>query len=222
MIILALEFSSEQRSVAVVHDRPGDTPLVLGSAAVTGPRATKALSLIDQALRQANVGRDQVERVVVGLGPGSYTGIRMTIAVAQAWQLARGVALLGLSSAAVMAAQARHAKLWGRIHLVSDAQRNEFYLAVYEVNQAAVVELSPLRLACHAEIEELAAAGALLAGPAAERWLPAGRALFPHAAVLGELSVGRTDCVSGERLEPIYLRETSFLKAPLPRALSQG
>jgi len=222
MIILALEFSSEQRSVAVLRDRPGDAPQVAGTAVVTGGRATAALGLVDQALRQANLERDQVERVVVGLGPGSYTGIRMSIAVAQAWQLARGVALSGLSSAEAIAAQARHIGLRGTIHVVIDAQRHEFYFGVYEVNQAAALELRPLRLAQRGELEALAAAGAILVGPEAARRLPGGRDLFPHAAVLGALSCQRTECLRGEQLEPIYLRETSFVKAPPPRVVLQS
>ena len=263
MNILALEFSSEQRSAAVVQTRPGGLSQVVGSTTTAAARTVQALSLIDQALRQANARRDQVEGIVVGLGPGSYTGIRVAIAVAQAWQLARGVALWGVSSADGIAAQARHAGCYGTLHVVIDAQRNEFYHAVYEVSAVTTVELSPLRLARRDEIERLAANGALVVGPEAERRLPAGRVVFPHAAVLVELLVrglergppaGRQPNpsesavpearaagltggeqiptgpaafqegggVSGEKLEPIYLRETSFVKAPPSRRAQPG
>ncbi len=43
--------------------------------------------------------------------------------------------------------------------------------------------------------------------------------VFPRAATLGQLAAGRADFVSGEKLEPIYLRETKFVKAPPPRVL---
>jgi len=39
------------------------------------------------------------------------------------------------------------------------------------------------------------------------------------AATLAQLASGRTNFVAGERLEPIYLRETKFVKAPPPRVL---
>ena len=49
-------------------------------------------------------GREAIEAIAVGLGPGSYTGIRAAIALAQGWQLAREVKTLGVSSVAAMAA----------------------------------------------------------------------------------------------------------------------
>ena len=49
--------------------------------------------------------------------------------MAQGWQLARGVKLLGVSSAECLAAQAQAEKIFGRVNVVIDAQRNEFYLA---------------------------------------------------------------------------------------------
>jgi len=95
MTILALEFSSERRSVALARDG-----IVLSEAVEqTGGRATNALGLIESALATAGLSRDEIEVIAVGLGPGSYTGIRAAIAVAQGWQLARGVKLLGISSA---------------------------------------------------------------------------------------------------------------------------
>jgi hypothetical protein len=50
-------------------------------------------------------------------------------------------------------------------------------------------------------------------------WFPEGRLVFPRATMLGQLASGRSDFVAGEKLEPIYLRETKFVKAPPPRKL---
>src|SRR5688572_23493699 len=94
MKILALEFSSERRSVAVVEN--GD---VLGEAHEQGGKHTRAFPLIEQALAAACIEREQIECVAVGLGPGSYMGIRIAIAIAQGWQLARGVKTAGVKSA---------------------------------------------------------------------------------------------------------------------------
>src|SRR5882724_9207269 len=105
MKILAVEFSSGQRSVAVVeHGR------VLGSATETATRETHALTLVTRALTEAGLEREAVDCLAIGLGPGSYTGIRAAIALAQGWQLAAGEArlkLLGISSAACLAAEAQ-------------------------------------------------------------------------------------------------------------------
>jgi tRNA threonylcarbamoyl adenosine modification protein YeaZ len=216
---LALEFSSPQRSVAVLQERADGRLLCVGEAIETGARSMKALGLVEEALRQAQVEREQIECLAVGLGPGSYNGIRLAIALAQGWQLARPVQLLGLSSAECLAAQAQAEGLRGRVEIVIDAQRGEFYLTGYELGAEGRREVEPLRLASAAEVQARQQAGGIIMGPEVSKWFPGGRVLFPRAATLGELAQGRTDLIPGERLEPIYLRETRFVKATPPRAM---
>jgi tRNA threonylcarbamoyl adenosine modification protein YeaZ len=217
MKILALEFSSPQRSVAVVHGGADAGPLRLGEAIETDGRSTNALGLVEDALRQAQLDRAQIECLAIGLGPGSYNGMRLAIALAQGWQLARPVKLLGISSVECLAAQAQAEAIFGRVEIVIDAQRNELYLAGYDLGPQARREIEPLRLAPLAEAQERQRAGATLIGPEVTKWFPAGRVMFPRAATLGQLARDRTDFVAGERMEPIYLRETRFVKAPPPR-----
>ena len=149
MKILALEFSSAQRSVAVVDAGKPGAPLAVSEVVETGVRATRAFGLIDDALRAAHLEREQVECVALGLGPGSYTGIRAAISVAQGWELgsAGKTKLLGISSADCLAAQAHAAGMLGRVVVVVDAQRKEFYLADYELSAEGWREVVPLRLA---------------------------------------------------------------------------
>ena len=215
MKILALEFSSAQRSVAL-WDSSTEVP---PASAVAGETGGGALTLVEAALREARLEREQIECIAVGLGPGSYAGIRGAIAMAQGWQLALGVKLLGKSSVECLAAQAAEAGISGRIHIVIDAQRNEFYLAGYEVKAGKVHNVEPLRLATRAEVEAKAGAGDTLIGPEVTRWFPKGRLLFPDASMLARTAAHLSDFVSGETLAPIYLRETSFVKAPPPRMI---
>ncbi len=219
MKILALEFSSAQRSVAVV-DEPGPHGAAAAFEVVeTGVSGAKLFVLIDEALRQARLEREQIECLVVGLGPGSYTGIRTAIALAQGWQLARPVRILGVSSLESIAAAAKNQSLLGRIVVVVDAQRREFYAATYEITSAACRPVEPLRLVTQAHLQEEIQGGALPVGPEVTSWFPKGRVIFPRAETLASLARDRTDFVSGEQLEPIYLRPTSFVKAPPPRQL---
>ena len=217
MKILALEFSSPQRSVAVVQERTDAGPFCLGEAIETGAGSTNVLGLVEQALRQAQTKRAQIECLVVGLGPGSYNGIRLAIALAQGWQLARPVKLLGISAAECLAAEAQAQGILGRVQVVIDAQRNEFYLAGYELNAEAQREVEPLHLATLPDVQARQQTGGILIGPEVANWFPGSRVLFPRAATLGHLARGRTGFVPGERLEPIYLRATQFVKAPPPR-----
>lgn len=180
---------------------------------------TKPFAMIEEALRSAGVEREQIERIVVGLGPGSYTGIRAAIALAQGWQLAMGSKLLGVSSAEGVAVQAQTDGILGKFSVVIDAQREEFYVADYEVVLDGLREIAPLRLVPLAEVRGRERAGRRLVGPEVARWFPNGQVVFPHAARLGERAGTRNDFVPGEELEPIYLRATTFVKAPPPRLI---
>jgi tRNA threonylcarbamoyladenosine biosynthesis protein TsaB len=209
MTILALEFSSPQRSVAVA--RAGN---VLAEAAETGGRNTAAFGMIEKVLAEAKIGREQIDALCIGLGPGSYTGIRSAISIAQGWQLARKIKLLGASSVEAVAAQAQAEKIFGRVGVVIDAQRGEFYLATHEVSGDGWKETGALRIVTLAEVKLRADAGEILTGPEAANWFPDGRTIFPRAAVLAKLAASRNDFVAGEKLEPVYLRETNFVKVP--------
>jgi len=216
MKILALDFSSEQRSVAVLQADDDAGPELLGRAVELGGH--RALGLVEEALRQARCEREQIETLAIGLGPGSYTGIRGAIALAQGWQLGRGVNVIGLSSVEGLAAGAEREKVFGPVGIIIDAQRNEFYLGRYEISPGTWREMETLRLAPFAEIEELARRGERLIGPGVETWFPSARNLYPDAAILGRLAGARREFVPAEKLEPIYLRETAFKKAPPSRA----
>ena len=198
----------------MVQERPEAGPLALGEAIETGARSTNALGLVEEALRQAQIERAQIECLAIGLGPGSYTGIRLAIALAQGWQLARPVKLLGISTADCLAAQAQAEGIWGRVQVVIDAQRNEFYLAGYDLSAEALREIEPLRLATFPEVQARWQTGEIIIGPEVTTWFPGSRVLFPRAATLGRLAQGRTDFLSGEAMTPIYLREAQFIKAP--------
>jgi tRNA threonylcarbamoyl adenosine modification protein YeaZ len=222
MKILALEFSSGQRSVAVGDLAGATASRSLAEAVENGGRAVNAFAMIERVLRQARLEREQIECLAIGLGPGSYTGIRAAIALAQGWQLVSQpgrVRLLGLSSAECVAAQAQAEGLSGRVAVVIDAQRGEFYLASFDLSPEGIIERQPLHLASLSEVKEVERAGAIMVGPEVKNWCPEGRVIFPRAATLATLAVGRTDFKPGETLEPIYLREVSFVKAPPPRVL---
>jgi tRNA threonylcarbamoyladenosine biosynthesis protein TsaB len=208
MTILALEFSSEQRSVAIL--RGG---LVSGEAIETGGRNTAAFGMIESVLAQAKIEREDIEAIAVGLGPGSYTGIRAAIALAQGWQLAREIKTTGISSVAAMAALAREEKILGRVSIIVNAQREEFYLATWEITETGQKEIEPLKILPLAEVQLRAAKGDILIGPEAAKF-SSGRTLFPHAKAIARLAMSPGDFLPGEKLEPIYLRETNFVKAP--------
>jgi tRNA threonylcarbamoyl adenosine modification protein YeaZ len=211
MKILALEFSSTRRSVAVLV--PGREPVE--AVAVNAARDTQAFALIVDVLQKAQLKRRDVECIAVGLGPGSYTGVRVGISIAQGWQIATGVRLLGLSSADAIAEQARREGLRGAATCLIDAQRQEFYAAVYDLGDDAAHTTQPLRIEPLVQARERAGRGEVIVGPDEHPF--ASRRVFPTAGVLARMAALRSDYLPGEKLEPIYLREAAFVKAPPPR-----
>ncbi|HTB86092.1 MAG TPA: tRNA (adenosine(37)-N6)-threonylcarbamoyltransferase complex dimerization subunit type 1 TsaB [Candidatus Sulfotelmatobacter sp.] len=209
MIVLALEFSSDRRSAALAR---GGTVLA-EAVEQTADRTTRAFRLVEQVLSAAKLSREEIEVIAVGLGPGSYTGIRAAIAMAQGWQLARGIKLLGINSVEAMAAQAQVEKIFGRIHFAVDAQRGEFYLAGWEISEGGREEILPLKIVPAAAIISQKTAGEICLGPEQER------RFFPAAAALARLAGGRQDFVPDGQLVPIYLRETAFVKSPAGRQI---
>jgi tRNA threonylcarbamoyladenosine biosynthesis protein TsaB len=221
MKILALEFSSPQRSVALVQKAAAPEGTLEYEAVETGSHSSKPFEMIDEVLKQAQLEREQIDGLAVGLGPGSYTGIRSAIALAQGWQLGRELNLHGVSSAECVAAQAHAEGLRGRVAVVIDAQRGEFYLANYVLSSTGWREVQPLRLAPQMMVAACEVEGDQLAGPEVMNWFPGGRIIFPRAAILAKLALNRTGSIPGETMEPIYLRKTTFVKAAPPRVLPE-
>ena len=208
MTVLALEFSSARRSVAIAR---GET--VLAEAVQhTESRATASFALIEKVLADANISRGEIEMIAVGLGPGSYTGIRAALALAQGWRLAQEVKWCGVSSAEAMAVNAQAEKMFGRVNVVIDAQRGEFYLATWEVSAAARMEISPLKIFPAAEIDRLGRVGEICLGP------EQAQKIFPGAAAVALLAEQTGDGAQTS-LEPIYLRTANFVKAPAGRTV---
>jgi tRNA A37 threonylcarbamoyladenosine modification protein TsaB len=106
--------------------------------------------------------------------------------------------LLGISSLDVLAREAQSRGIYGEITILVDAQRTEFYEARYTITESSIVG-SPPRIVRTSE-------------GAHERVIRPGE-FFPSAATLLQLAATRENYLPGEKLEPIYLRETSFVKA---------
>ena len=126
MKILALEFSSHERGIAVL-----DGQEVRGFAIDRTERGARCFELITRVLEEARLFPADIKCVAVGLGPGSFGGIRTAIAIAQGWQLARGVKLLGVNSADAIARRLRSAapSFTGVANIVCDAQRGDVFAA---------------------------------------------------------------------------------------------
>ena len=212
MKILAVEFSSERRSAALL-----DEAELLGHAAETGGR--RVIGLVEDALRQAGCEREDMEAIAVGLGPRLLYWHSWRDCFCPRLAIGPGHEDHRHQQCRMPGRAGGNGKNLGPVNIVIDAQRNEFYLARYEIGSGPLRQIEPLRLAALSEIQKRDAAGEKIIGPDINSWFPRAINLYPAAAVLGRLADDRADFISGDKLEPIYLRETAFKKAPPLRIL---
>jgi len=205
---LALEFSTSVKSAALIEEGR-----VLSRGEGEKPQEGGPARLIQDVLAQAGLGAEAVGWVAVGVGPGSYTGVRVAIAMAQGWQLARGVRLLAVSSFQCLLWRAWLEGSHGDVTLLADAQRGEYYAERHRITEAGTRVERPLAIQSGEIVAKWAEDGSVLIGPDLEGGRLPIRTLHPEAGMLGVLAGGFTDYVAGEELAPIYLRETRFVKA---------
>jgi tRNA threonylcarbamoyladenosine biosynthesis protein TsaB len=137
--VTLLAFDTATRATTVALCRPGVPPLEARDDPEPGARprhATHLLPLAGELLERAGLGFADLERVAVGVGPGTFTGLRIGLATARALAQARGIPLVGVSTAAALALGAWQAALEARRELVVaaiDARRGEVFAAVWRV-----------------------------------------------------------------------------------------
>lgn len=189
MLTLAFDTATGAATSALVDD-----------GEVLGERVSRAQSLledVDALLRQAGAHASDIDRLAIGIGPGSFTGVRIGLVVA------RGLALsLDLPGAGVSTLDALVAGAPGAVPVI-DAKRSEVFTLVD--GEPRVLAPADLLLAAGAVCvgdgalryrSLIEAAGAVVPPDDDERHLP--RARF-HAALAGEPG-------NVEEIEPLYLR----------------
>ncbi|MBC8003013.1 MAG: tRNA (adenosine(37)-N6)-threonylcarbamoyltransferase complex dimerization subunit type 1 TsaB [Opitutaceae bacterium] len=215
MKILSLEFSSDRRSVALIDDGK-----VLGSAFESGGRLTRAAGLVQTVIGQSGCSEGALDGIVIGLGPGSNAGIRAAIAFAQGWALARRIKVAGLGSIELIATGCWLRGLRGPIDVTIDAQRGDFYLGCFEVSGDGWTESDALRIVSSDEMVQRIKAGRIVVSPDAVVETLGGQRIFPAAGDVSFVTLDKIQWVESDTLEPVYLRETNFVKAPLPRTFT--
>ena len=125
MKLLALDTSTEACSVAVYSDG------VTFSAFELTPRehTHKILPMIEQVLAQVALRLSEVDALVVGRGPGAFTGIRIGIGVAQGLALAADKPVIPVSTLAALAQQAYQQYGATQVLAALDARMNEMQTA---------------------------------------------------------------------------------------------
>lgn len=99
------------------------------------PRAhtRKILPMVQAVLDDAGITLDELDAIAFGRGPGSFTGVRIGIGVAQGLAFGAGVSLIGISTLAAMAQGAHRLDGAEQVLTAIDARMNEVYFGRYEL-----------------------------------------------------------------------------------------
>ena len=213
---LAIETSTAIGGVAVGRGERLLAEVVVG---VQARHSEVVLPAVEFALRAAGVPAERLAGVVVGGGPGSFTGVRLAAATAKGLIRALGVPLFAYSGLAALAA----AVMAGDrpVCALFDARRGEVYAACYRFPEFARMEAILGPVACRIEdvLRETAGMSPIYVGDGALRYRDAiervgGVVAPPHAGAarasallwLADLApeAGRVDAPA--QWEPLYLR----------------
>lgn len=237
-VLLAIDTATEQCSVAL---KVGDK--LYQRAAIT-PRehSQRVLGFIDEVLAEAGVTLGDVEGIVCGYGPGSFTGVRIGVAICQGLAFSHTLPVYPVSNLAALAQQA--VRLHGAQSVLSaiDARMNEVYLAAYTMQGEKLLETVAPQMAPLAAVSEqpwwqtLTASGndaelsqqqAIQVTGAGTGWQAYGEALNPNQQVhvfddvtlplaVDMLTLAQdVQPVAAEQLEPLYVRnEVTWQKLP--------
>ena len=189
MLTLAFDTATDTATAALLRDET-----VLGERR---SRAARILVEIEALTTEAGVSRDEIGRIVVGTGPGSYTGLRMGLVTARALALALGVPVAGVSTLEALAAGAP-----GGVPVL-DARRRE----VFTLEDGRPVVVAPGDLAVEPGRTyvgegavryrgEIQGRGGVVPPDGDDAHVPWAR---HHAALAAEFG-------PAERVEPLYLR----------------
>lgn len=198
MRVLTIDTATSAAAIGIVVDGFATDAAPVREAAA----AQHVLSVVDATLREVGTTIDQVDRIVVGRGPGSFTGQRIGLATAIGLASPQDTELVGVTTTAVL----RHAAGAESVAVI-DARRGEVF-----------AEGPGIALAAYTA-EELAARlapGALVVGDGAVRY----RAAFTHCEVPADdsplhvpsASAAAGLAESGEPATPVYVREPDAVR----------
>lgn len=209
---LAIETSSRRPSLAIAVGGATFEELLEGAA----PHASDLLPALKRALEHTGASPRDLRRIVVGLGPGSYTGLRVGVATALGLARGTGAVLRGVPSTEALA--------WGELaagregSVLLDARSNELYFASYRRTAAGLDVVHAPCITTREELPSLLRPNAVLfadddalraAGLADRSDLEVRRGVAPRATALLELGLRLLEHEgphAPSALEPLYLR----------------
>ena len=205
-MILGIETSTTNASLALYDRESGD---IVWHSRFVSQRAHNAV-IFDPIEEMMDQYRDQLSGIVVGIGPGSYGGVRVAISVANGISLVLGIPLLGKSS---LEGWDVDSDSW---FVLGDARRKTTFVAEIEKDQLTAEPELISDDAIEERVDSLRETGKPLVTAdesVANRWEEV-RLCYPEAENLCRMAGARDPKEWGESgpLEPHYLRAPYITK----------
>ena len=213
MKILALETANEQCSVALVDDNQ-----LLSFELNLEPRAQtqQILPMIERALKQTETTWQDVSAIAFSRGPGSFSGVRINAAVAQALAWTHDLPVVPVSTLRALAQHGYAEQQLNAVTAVIDARMNEVYIGSFVADDSGIMQgTSEEQLANYIDAEQviqhsLVGTGAKLVGQDVEPNLYYANAQDIAFIARAEFLKGNT--VSADQALPVYLRDNAWKK----------
>ncbi|MGQ4276155.1 tRNA (adenosine(37)-N6)-threonylcarbamoyltransferase complex dimerization subunit type 1 TsaB [Pseudidiomarina sp. E22-M8] len=224
-VLLAIDTATEQCSVALRYQDQ-----VFQRAAIT-PRehSQRVLGFVEEVLAEAGIGLATVDGIVCGYGPGSFTGVRIGVAISQGLAFSHNLPVYPVSTLAALAQQAIRCHAANTIVSAIDARMQEVYVASYQNQNGVAQAMMDAKMAGLSPLTEQPwwpATGQAIVG-AGTGWQAYGEQLDPQQQVniLADVTLplaadmltlaAQVKPVAAEKLEPLYVRnEVTWKKLP--------
>ncbi|ATB46915.1 tRNA (adenosine(37)-N6)-threonylcarbamoyltransferase complex dimerization subunit type 1 TsaB [Corallococcus macrosporus] len=224
-MFLALDTSTLTLSLALVERAPDGAPRTLEHVVVGPPRKQSELlpGIVGELLARHGATLPGLEGLVVGLGPGSFTGLRIGLATAKSLAYAAKLKVAGASSLAAVALEGPEDV---PLYCLAVARKDDLYLGAYVRRGGAVEPLAPETAMSPAEVAARMAAEprAVALGPALVDYRAAleshgvaphrllAAPAFPSAVALARLA----RFPETQTLEALFAMEPHYVRASEP------
>jgi tRNA threonylcarbamoyl adenosine modification protein YeaZ len=146
MILLAID-TAASLCAASIHDSEAGVELGREVLDIGKGHAERLIGVIESALGRAGINYNDLDRIVVSIGPGSFTGVRVGVATARGLALALGIPAVGVNTLEALAAEA-HADFPDKPILAAiDGRRGDLYCAIYAPDGVVLFEPSAISVA---------------------------------------------------------------------------
>jgi len=190
MIVLGFDTSTASTAVAVrLHDGRTTEARDDPPAGAHPGHATRLLGMAHELLSAAGVDWSAIDRIAVGVGPGTFTGLRVGVATARGLAQSLPAELVGISSTRALAAAALASGSTGNgraaVLSVIDARRGEAFAAAYELGEDGLAqELAPPRAVRPEELAGVTLEAERSTGGEPPRWLAVGDGALRYRGAL--------------------------------------